>query len=150
MSKTLQGPVKGYLINPEQQTIETVHLTGGVHHLDDIQRLLECRIITLAPLDGTDGIYCDDEGLLRNDVQHFFGVRGRAEPIAGRGLVVGVDDNGYDTRPRLTLKALRKRVCFARPYAGGFWSRQWANAPHTWELNSLKGLLQTMEQEAAQ
>lgn len=150
MSKTLQGPVTGYLINPEQQTIEAVSLTGGAHHLDDMQRLLECRIITLAPLDGIDGIYCDDEGLLRNDVQHFFGVRGRTEPIAGRGLVLGVDGDGFDISPSLTLEALRERVCFVRPYAGGFWSRQWANAPHAWELNSLKGLLQTMEQEAAQ
>lgn len=149
MCKTLQSPVTGYLINPEHQTIEAVSLKGGGHHLDDIQRLLDCRIITLAPLDGTDGIYCDDEGLLRNDVQHFFGVRGRAEPIAGRGLVLGVDGDGFDTSPSFTLEALRERVCFVQPYAGGFWSRQWANAPHAWELNSFKGLLQAMEREAA-
>ena len=149
MSKQVQGPVTGYLINPEEQTIERITLAGGDGHLETVQRLLECRTITLAPLDGVDGVYCDDEGLLHNDVRHFFGVRGRAEPIAGRGLVLGVDGEGYDASASVTLDALRARVCFLRPYMGGLWARRWADAQYMWEVNSFKGLLQTMEREAA-
>lgn len=150
MSTTLQGPVTGYLINPEARTIAPVEFLGGANHLHDIQKALDCRIITSTSLDDTDGIYCDDEGLLRDDARYFFGVRGRAEPIAGRGLVLGVDAEGYDTAPSITLEALRERVFFIQPYAGGLWDRQWATAPHRHELNSFKGLLQTMQQEAAQ
>lgn len=88
-------------------------------------------------------------GLLANP-NVFFTIKGKFEPIAGRALVLDVDDDGYDITPKLTLQDVRERVSFLRPFAGGLWDRQWATALHRHELNSLPRILDAVEREAAQ
>lgn len=149
MSKHTQSPVTGYLIDPERQSIKAVHMAGGADHLASIQKLIGCAIITSASFDG-GGLYCDDEGLSHDNVWYFFAIKGKTEPIAGRGLVLDVDDKGDDASPSFTLDEIKQRVSFLRPFAGGLWDRQWATKLHAHELNTLTGHLGSLEREAVQ
>lgn len=60
-----------------------------------------CRIA-----DG-DGIFVDDEGLLK-PCDHFFIWKDYPQPLAGRGLILGCDEEGNSVAPRVTLEEARK------------------------------------------
>ena len=57
-----------------------------------------------------DTVYVDDNGLW--GASHFFQIDGM-QPLAGRGLVLGTDDEGDSIAPTTTLDALwrRARLC---------------------------------------
>lgn len=137
MSSTTQGAMTAYLINPETRSIEAVPMSGGEDHLQDIYRLLKCRLITTAPLGEHDTIYCDDEGLLGGPVYQFFGVSGYPQPIAGRGLVVGVDAEGCDTSPTLSLAEVKARTFFIERLFEDLWGLRQANRLHACEIAPL-------------
>lgn len=121
MATSQQGAIQAYLIDPDTRTVEAVDMTGGAQHLEDIRKLLKCRLITTAPMGERDTVYCDDEGLIRGPVYQFFGISGYPQPIAGRGLVVGLDADGYDTSPSLGLDEVRERVFFIERLFRDMW-----------------------------
>lgn len=92
-----------YLIDPEQRTVAPVTLTQQPTALQEIYRHLDCQIISSAHLDDGDTIYVDDEGLLGGPVMQFFGIKGVGQPLAGRGLVVGIDADGNDVAPSIAF-----------------------------------------------
>ena len=70
---------------------------------------LQCDCITAscAPLQGAGDLICvDGNGLLKGPVYQFFGVKGYPQPLAGRGLVLGTDDEGDRVSPETTLEWL--------------------------------------------
>lgn len=58
-----------------------------------------------------DGIFVDDEGLLKNP-QHFFMHRNYPSPLTGKGLMLGVDAEGDSVAPGTDLETLRKDIVF--------------------------------------
>ena len=89
---------RGYLINPIDRTVKEVEFDG----LDSIYKLLDCTCIDaarLAPYNG-DGVYVDDEGLLKEEPEYFFKISGYPGTLAGKGLLHGVDDDGNSTAPK--------------------------------------------------
>ncbi len=86
-----------YLIDPETKSITEVQHDDS---LNDIKELLQCTTIDMIRIDGRDGIYIDDEGLYKS--QHFFRFRHYPSPIAGRGLVLGSNKDGYSIAPEVT------------------------------------------------
>jgi hypothetical protein len=103
---------KAFLIDPFAQTITEVDHPGG---LQSIYALTQCDIIQGVYLDNGDCIYVDEEGLLRDIEQRFFTIDGFAQPIAGRGLVVGSSEDGETVAPKTTLSELKGMIGWVRP-----------------------------------
>lgn len=103
--------MKSYLINPEARTINEVEYDGDYH---SIYGFIGADTFDVVGIEKGDGIYVDDEGLLKGP-SHFFHVRGMATPLAGNGLVLGSNDDGESIEPKITLETLRERVRWATP-----------------------------------
>ena len=64
-------------------------------------------------------MYVDDEGLYVEN-QVFFGIAGCPQPLAGRGLILGTDDEGDSTDCTSSLDTIKKMVT---------WLEQGATSP---------------------
>ena len=99
--------MKAYLIDPERQEVTEVEHDDS---LNDIKELLQCHTFDVVRIEHSDAIYVDDEGLYR---QHaYFMYDGIRAPLAGRGLVLGTDCDGYTTEPVHDLQTITDRVKF--------------------------------------
>ena len=101
--------MQAILINPFDKTIEEVDYSGDWR---DISSLLECDIFTTAYFDDTDdSVYVDDEGLYVED-QAFFTIGDYPQPLAGRGLILGCNDEGDSVDCETTLEEAKAMVTF--------------------------------------
>ena len=149
MKEHIQGPIAAYLIDPVRRTIEVVSLNGGPDHLADIQHLLGCRIITAMPFGPHDTVYCDDEGLLGEPVYQFFGISGYPDPVAGRGLVVGIDAEGYDVTPRASLAEAKAQTFFIERLFQNLWGLRRAERLNQCEIAPLDHIAAALTREVA-
>ena len=110
--------IKAILIDTPNQTIEIVDYSGDYK---DIYGLLGCDLFTTVYLEGVgeDTLYVDDEGLYVEN-QVFFGIAGCPQPLAGRGLILGTDDEGDSTDCTSSLDTIKKMVT---------WLEQGATSP---------------------
>ena len=110
--------MQAILIDTPNQTIEIVDYSGDYK---DIYALLGCDLFTTVYLEGVgeDTLYVDDEGLYVEN-QVFFGIAGCPQPLAGRGLILGTDDEGDSTDCTSSLDTIKKMVT---------WRHQWLDAP---------------------
>lgn len=145
---TTQAPVRAYLIDPGKRSIEEVTLTQRPTPLYEIYKLLDCTTITAVSLNDTDAIYCDDEGLLHGPVHQFFSFKGLEQPIAGKGLVIGIDDDGNDASPRQSLHTVRKQLFFIEHLLRDAWSIAPATRPDAMRIVRLAEVGATMAAEA--
>jgi hypothetical protein len=126
--------MRAILIDPERRTIEEIaaELPEGEGY-KEIQRLIGCRDFTSGsrPLNGSlakgfDSLYVSDDVMEDGDDSRFwFQVDADRDPpssypIAGRGLVVGVDREGDSCDARITLDELRARITFTQRKFRGF------------------------------
>lgn len=81
---------KGFLIDPENRTITQVEYNGDYKQ---IYKFIKCETFTVVRLDEKNTIFVDDEGLL-HDPRYFFKLKGYDQPLANRGLILGVDHEG--------------------------------------------------------
>jgi hypothetical protein len=122
--------VRAILIDPEARTFSEVQLGEGI---DKIQELIGCHSFTTGsrPLNGSmrqgfDTLYVSDDYLEdRDDPRHWFQVDVDRDPpssfpIAGRGLVVGVDEQGAASDARISLAELTARIAFTQRKFRGF------------------------------
>lgn len=101
--------MQAILINPFDKTIEEIEYSGDWR---DISSLLECDIFTTAYFaDTTDSVYIDDEGLYVED-QAFFTIGDYPQPLAGRGLILGCNDEGDSVDCETTLEEAKAMVKF--------------------------------------
>lgn len=101
--------MQAILINPFDKTIEEIEYSGD---WKDISSLLECDIFTTAYFDDTDdSVYVDDEGLYVED-QAFFTIGNYPQPLAGRGLILGCNDEGDSVDCKTTLEEAKAMVEF--------------------------------------
>jgi hypothetical protein len=106
MAKTL----KGILIDPFTCTIQERTVTTDYR---DIYKQIDARCFDIARLDHGDAIYVDDEGMFA-DNQAFWTI-GQIT-LAGKGFVLGSDDEGESVDCKITVEELSKLVIF-RPHA---------------------------------
>ena len=113
--------MRGYLINSERHTIEEIDFGLG---LDDICRVLNCRKIANCSrslrgnmTEGFDSIFASDDYLANSR----FAFQVDADrtppssfPIAGNGLVHGVDEKGNLCDVKITLDEVHARITFTR------------------------------------
>lgn len=101
--------MKAYLIDSQNKTVSEVEYDGTI---DCIYRHLDVGTFDVVQLDDNgDSVFVDDEGLLK-DPYYFFEVQGVSFPLAGRGLVLGTDDEGDSVEPVMSLDSLKERVSF--------------------------------------
>lgn len=107
-----------YLIDPHARTVSEVEYDGNI---ETIYKLIGTQPFDVARInDANDGIFVDDNGLLGDlSQQKFFRIAGKGfgypEPLAGKGLVLGCNEDGESTSPTLTLDQVKGAVWFVRP-----------------------------------
>jgi len=106
--------MKAYLIDPVKKSIDEVDYDGS---LDGIYNLLNVRVIDAIEInEHRDAIFVDDEGLLYDPEEimrrGFFAVDDPGNIIAGRGLVLGTDDEGDSCEPYTNINYVRERIFF--------------------------------------
>lgn len=101
--------MKGYLINPFDQTIKPVILSDIDSNLKQIYALLDCTTIdAVYTIEDDHTIYVDDEGLFVSP-QRFFKIAG--QPLAGKALVLGVSEDGDSIDAELWVEdTLKERI----------------------------------------
>ena len=99
---------RAYLISPDRQTIEPVELAGR----DDIVRLIGFETVESDAVgDAGDTLFFDEECFIRGAGGRFR--IDRLVPVAGKGVVVGVEADGSTLRDvDVALDDLRARTQF--------------------------------------
>ena len=99
--------MKAYLINPQDQTVIQVEYSGDYQQ---IYQHINAPLFTVATFnEAGDSVFIDDEGLFNGD-NEFFVIDGYPQPLAGRGLVLGCNEDGDSVEPSITLDQCRALV----------------------------------------
>lgn len=86
--------MRAILIDPFKKTVLELNLDASQNMLDQWYKVLDASPVEVAHyIDDHDSILVDEEGLLK-PCDHFFTYQGAHQPFAGRGLVVGCDNDG--------------------------------------------------------
>ena len=104
--------MKGILIDPFTRTITERDIARD--GLKDIYDSISAECFCCVALDRGDALYCDDEGLYREN-QEFFAIGRYPQPIAGRALILGCDPEGNSVTPKVSLDTVRKHVRWLTP-----------------------------------
>ena len=104
--------MRAILIDPFTQTIEEVDYSGDYK---DIYSLIECDLFTTVYLPNTsdDTLFVDDEGLYVEN-QRFFKIEGYEQPLAGRGLLLGTDEEGESIDCMSTVEEVKAIVSWEK------------------------------------
>jgi len=95
--------LRGYLIDPETKTITEVTHNGDYK---EIYRFIGADCFDCVRIDYRNGVFIDDEGLL-NGQRYFFKLRGYPQPLAGKGLILGNDEEGETVSSSLTMDEVK-------------------------------------------
>jgi hypothetical protein len=108
--------MKAILIDVFNNCVKSVSIDEN-DTLKSMYRLIGCSLVDRVQINSHDDIWVDDEGLLsiNNDSRFFtFGNPdlGGYQPLAGNGLIMGVDKMGKSIDPTITIDEVRARVKF--------------------------------------
>ncbi len=104
--------MKAIKIDVVKQEVYEVEITQG--SLEDIYKELACRMFAM-PFEhsNNDGLYVDDEGLLRDNLIGGFSYKHFPhQPLFGNGLIVGCDDSGESDDAKTTVEEVKNDVVF--------------------------------------
>lgn len=105
--------MKAYLIDPFTRTVSQVEYSGDYQQ---IYSFIDCDTFTCADFnDKGDTVFVDDEGLINGKPQEFFLVDGYPTPLAGKGLVLGTNQEGESVEPSITLSELDDAIQWISP-----------------------------------
>jgi hypothetical protein len=101
--------MRAILIDPFTRSITEIDYSGNY---EDIYTLIGRDTFTVAAINNRgDGIFVDDEGLLKPG-QEFFWHDGYPQPLAGKGLVLGCDEDGETVEPTVSTAEVAKHTRF--------------------------------------
>lgn len=104
--------MRAILIDPFTRTVQTVEHSGDYH---EIYKLIDAGTFEVLPLDDRgNGLYLDEDGLFA-DRQEFFALGNYPQPLAGKGLILGVDSEGESAGTTLKLEAVFAAVRWLSP-----------------------------------
>ena len=98
--------MRGILINPSEKSITEVEVTDNNH-----KTLMNCDLMDAIRLSPSETMYVDDEGLM-DASKRFFKFQGYIQPIAGSGLILACDSEGYDQPTGIKIETLENAVTF--------------------------------------
>ena len=101
--------MKAILIDAVKREVREVEYNGT---LENIYDLVGCDIVEAPRVeDNGDAVYVDEEGLLKPQ-QNFFVYDGYPQPLAGNGLLLGVNGRGESISPKTSIETVRRKVKF--------------------------------------
>lgn len=101
--------MRAILIDPVEETVTEVDYDGDFR---SIYSLLDITCFTCVQINSHgDVIYIDDEGLMKSG-QLFFEHAAYPRPLAGKGLVLGTNDEGETVPPVVATHKLCDDVLF--------------------------------------
>jgi hypothetical protein len=104
--------MRAILIDPFTRTISEVDYNGT----GDIYTMIGCEIFTAVTINEYgDGLLVDDEGMFNPD-QAFFKHKDYPEPLAGKALVLGSDEEGDTVEPAVSLQETIRSVKWVGNY----------------------------------
>lgn len=106
----------GILIDPARQSVTPVEFRPG--DIGAMRDLIGCDTITAAYIEQEATIYLDDEGLAQPELSFFYHISSK-QPLVGRGLVVGTDENGRSIDCPFTVEQIEKQIDFGTPMRAG-------------------------------
>ena len=88
--------IKAVLIDPYKEEVTDIEYDASDYK--NIYPLIHCDVFTVVRLEDDDDVLVDDEGLLKviKDTK-FFMLPNYAQPIAGYGLITGVNQDDGET-----------------------------------------------------
>jgi hypothetical protein len=101
--------MRGYLIDPEARTIETIDLPDD-GMLDAMRGIVGGGMDHSIISDEHDSIWVDEFGLRRGEPIHAFKLPVQHEPYAGRAIIIGADDEGHTRAPFIPIAMLIRDV----------------------------------------
>jgi hypothetical protein len=123
-----------YLIDPATRSLKEVAYSGDYH---DIYKLCDYSTFTTVELTTDhDTAFVDDEGLIKGPVYQFFGFKGYAQPLAGKGLILGTDDEGDSIAPKHDLAFYADRLVWIERLT----DREWAVHEHGKKIGHVMNL----------
>jgi hypothetical protein len=106
---------KAILIDSTNRTITEVEVVKNSHgsELSSIYGHLKCDIFEIVNV-GDEDVYVDEEGLLKVDESTgFIEIDGYPQPIAGNGLILGLDiKTGESVSCHSTVEEVKSKVKF--------------------------------------
>jgi hypothetical protein len=116
--------MKAILIDPIERKVTEVDHDGDYKQ---ICKLIDCQTFTAVYIDGPPGdedsgrnaIFIDDEGLL-NDPRYFFMWRGYPQPLAGKGLILGANEEADSCSTNWTVEQVTAMVQYKELSVQGF------------------------------
>lgn len=122
--------MRAYLIDPFAKQVTEVEYTG---HYKNINEHIKADIFCVVGLDDGDSVFIDDEGLLCDqEEQEYFWVGDYPQMLAGRGLVLGTDDEGESVSPKCSLDWLQENVRFQNKATAPLFMPDLAGEVYTW------------------
>ena len=102
---------KAILINVKEETIEEVIIGEGI---EPIYEAIEVDCFDVVGFDEKNDVYVDDNGLLNlTPSSKFFSIEGYHQPLAGNGLIMGIDhETGESIDTTLSVDEIKSRVKF--------------------------------------
>lgn len=117
---------KAYLIDPVKLDVTEVIINGDY---TEIYKHIDCEIFTAVEVNKHgDTIYIDDEGLFVPDQVFFMHSGYPHQPLAGKGLLLGTDEEGESVNPHCSLEETIKAVSFLTRYQVLLWLKDHPNA----------------------
>lgn len=100
----------GLLIDPVAKSIGPITIDPSM--LSELYLTLGCEVVEYVQLDDHNFLYCDENGLLKDDPEPFFQIDGFA-PMAGRAIIFGIDGKtGVTTSTNVKISDLWGVVSF--------------------------------------
>lgn len=90
--------MKAILIDPTCNMVSEVSYSGDY---EEIYKLIDCDTFTCVDLGEGETLYLDDEGLFKNET-YLFQMKGAHQPFAGKGLILGTDEEGETIATKLS------------------------------------------------
>lgn len=103
--------MRAILIDPMTESVTVVEHSGDYRN---IYELIDCETFSVIDIGNGEAIYVDDEGLLHDDPQHFWKLDTYHNPVAGKALVLGVNEEGDSISSRIDPAALHRRLTFPK------------------------------------
>lgn len=100
--------MRAILIDPTTQTIVEVDYDNSSYK--NIYKLIDAEPFTTLDIKPNESIYLDDEGLLRDPPKPLFAWADYRQPLAGKGLILGFDDEGETVATKVTLAYVKSMV----------------------------------------
>jgi hypothetical protein len=111
-----QNKMKAILIDTQNQTVREVEVEQkNGSPLQSMYQHIGCELVDVVNIDDKNDVFVDEEGLLKlDDNSRFFILDGFFQPLAGNGLIVGLDSkNGKSISTTLTVEEVAEMVIFA-------------------------------------